>query len=209
MRKILRDLEYIREKYVELFPPAGEISAVSTVRVCADRAEYLRFSGLPTSAGYWSSSSEELVLYDGTKREKGKRTDTSDVFIVLYHEAFHQYIHYSAGELPPHSWFNEGYGDFFSGTRLKGSKVLKVDVNPWRCGTIQRAISAGRHVPWTAIIRYDPRQYYMNPAICYAQGWSMIYFLNRSKSVRTKPEWAKILPTYFETLKETYRTELE
>ncbi|MEZ6015359.1 MAG: hypothetical protein R3F49_25680 [Planctomycetota bacterium] len=208
LRKVMRDIEALRGAYMELFPPAADFDAVSTVRICADKDEYMAYGGMQGSAGYWNSRTEELVLYHYEVQDGGRKDD-ANTFIVLYHEAFHQYIHYSSGELPPHSWFNEGYGDFFSGTRLKGSKVLKVDVNPWRCGTIQRAISAGRHVPWKDIIRYDQRQYYMNPAICYAQGWSMIYFLNRSKSVRTKPEWAKILPTYFETLKETYRTELE
>jgi hypothetical protein len=33
--------------------------------------------------------------------------------------------------------------------------------------------------------------------------------LNRSKAVKAKPEWAKILPTYFETLKSAYRAELD
>ena len=36
---------------------------------------------------------------------------------MLYHEAFHQFIHYSAGELPPHSWYNEGHGDYFGSFR--------------------------------------------------------------------------------------------
>ena len=72
-------------------------------------------SGNPRSAGYWNSRTEELVLFDAEEHERGKRPDDSGTFIVLYHEAFHQYIHYSTGELPPHSWFNEGYGDYFSG----------------------------------------------------------------------------------------------
>jgi hypothetical protein len=32
-------------------------------------------------------------------------------------------------------------------------------------------------------------------------GWSVVYFLNKAKEVKKRPAWAKILPTYFETLK--------
>lgn len=207
LKKVMRDIEAMRETYMELFPPAADFDAVSTVRICADQDEYLAYGGMRGSAGYWNSQTEELVLYHYEVQDGGRKDD-SNTFIVLYHEAFHQYIHYSSGELPPHSWFNEGYGDFFSGALLSGGKVRKIDVNPWRCGTIQRAIESGRSVPWKDIIRYNQRQYYANPAICYAQGWSMIYFLNRAKEVKAKPEWQKILPTYFDTLKASYRAAL-
>lgn len=208
VRRILRDLESIRKEYLKLFPPAGEMTAVSTVRVCADRDEYMAYGGPGGSAGYWNWVTEELVLYDGTKREKGKKTDKLDTFIVLYHEAFHQYIHYSAGELSPHSWFNEGYGDFFSGALVKGGKVKKIAPNRWRVATIKKAVEQRKFTHWRDIIEYEQPQYY-NPAkvgINYAQGWSMIYFLNTSKKAKRK--WSGILPVYFETLKSTWKEEL-
>lgn len=211
VRKVLRDLETIREAYVELFPPSKPIDAVSTVRICADRDEYMAYGGMPRSAGYWNSRTEELVLYDAEKQERGKRPDDSDTFVVLYHEAFHQYIHYSTGELPPHSWFNEGYGDYFSGAQIKNGKVRSIGVNPWRVGTIQLVIAGERGwspVPWRDIIEYSQGQYYTNGHLKYAQGWSMIYFLNRAPIVEKHPDWQQILPTYFETLKVEYRTQL-
>ena len=45
---------------------------------------------------------------------------TADTLAVLYHEAFHQFIFYSVGEVAPHSWFNEGHGDYFSGADVVG-----------------------------------------------------------------------------------------
>lgn len=208
VRQIVRDIELLRAEYVKLFPPARAFQAVSTVRVCADRDEYLAFSGLPSSAGYWNWMTEELVLYDATKKEKGAKTDKSDTFIVLYHEAFHQYIHYSSGELAPHSWFNEGYGDYFSGTQVTGGRVRGIGLNPWRIQTIQRAVEQNKHVSWREIIRYEQPAYYANAAICYAQGWSMIYFLNTSRHVQQDPRLSAILPLYFETLKSAWASEL-
>lgn len=206
MRKVFRDIELIRKEYEKLFPSEKPVTAVSTVRVCKSREEYLTYGGMPGSAGYWNSETEELVLYDAEKVTKDKKTSDADTFIVLYHEAFHQYIHYSAGELPPHSWFNEGHGDYFSGANLKDGKLRGIGVNPWRIEAIQYYIQQNVFVPWSEIIRYEQRDYYKPDkiGICYAQGWAMIYFLRTSKEVAAKPEWAKILPTYFDTLKKTY-----
>jgi hypothetical protein len=212
VRNLLADIESIRKEYIKLFPAVGEITAVSTVRVCKDRAEYLAYGGMPGSAGYWNSATEELVFYDASIKEKGKReTGDANTFIVLYHEAFHQYIHYSAGELPPHSWFNEGHGDFFSGADIVGNKVKKIGINPWRIRTIQAAIDANKSIRWKDIIEFEQPEYYRPDRIglCYAQGWSMIYFLRTSKVVLEHPQWSKILDTYFTALKEDYASQLE
>lgn len=209
MRKVCRDVELMREEYKRLFPPVGEVNAVSTVRICKSEDEYHSYGGPWRTAGYWNYATEELVLYDAEKLVK-KRQDDSDTFIILYHEAFHQYIHYSTGELPPHSWFNEGHGDYFSGAQVRDGKVRSIGVNPWRIYTIQRAIANHEYVPWEEIVKFERAQYY-NPevvGVCYAEGWSMIYFLRTAKEVASRPAWAKILPTYFDTLKSAYKDEL-
>jgi hypothetical protein len=209
IRNLVADIESIRKEYVRLFPPASEITAVSTVRVCKDQAEYLAYGGMRGSAGYWNSATEELVFYDAAVKEKGKATsDDSNTFIVLYHEAFHQYIHYSAGELPPHPWFNEGHGDFFSGADVHGTKVRRIGVNPWRLGTIQTAIARRKSVPWKDILEYEQPQYYANPGLCYAQGWSMVYFLRTAPVATRHPQWSRILDTYFQELKADYARRL-
>ncbi|MDE0891394.1 MAG: DUF1570 domain-containing protein [Planctomycetota bacterium] len=208
VRRIVKDLENIRKKYIELFPPSGPIEAVSTVRICSGMSEYYSYGGPRGSAGYWYDVTEELVLPDATKRKKGEKTDKSNTFIILYHEALHQYIHYSAGKLSPHSWFNEGYGDYFSGSEISGGKVKRIGLNPWRLGTIKSAVSARKHVPLEKIIRYEQRDYYKNAGLCYAEGWSIIYFLNTSKVVARHEVWSEILTVYFETLKDAWASQL-
>ena len=207
IRRVKREIEAIRKAYLEEFPPAGEMTAVSTVRVCESPEEYSFYGGPPGSAGYWNSRTEELVLYDAGVKD-GARTIDTDTFIVLYHEAFHQYIHYSAGELAPHSWFNEGYGDYFSGAVISGGKVAKIDVNPWRLEPIQHYIENGRAVSWKKIIGYSQAEFYKNAGVCYSQAWSMVYFLRKSRQVAKHPTWSKILPTYFDTLKSEWQAEL-
>ncbi|MBL8857152.1 MAG: hypothetical protein JNL28_01425 [Planctomycetes bacterium] len=211
VRRLLRDLELLRKEYEKMFPPTKAVEAVSTVRVCKNRAEYMSYGGPEMSAGYWNWVDEELVFYDAEVVDKNHVSSDADTFIVLYHEAFHQYIHYSTGELPPHSWFNEGTGDYFSGAVIKDGKLQKIGPNPWRLETIQQAIALELSIPWRDMIKFEQAQYYKSDivGICYAQGWSMIYFLRKSDLVEKRPEWKKILPTYFDTLKSDYAARLE
>lgn len=211
VRSLVADIESIRKQYLELFPPAVEIAAVSTVRVCKDRAEYLAYGGATGSAGYWNAATEELVFYDASVVQRNQRkSGDANTFIVLYHEAFHQYIHYSAGELPPHPWFNEGHGDYFSGADVSGGKVRRIGVNPWRLGLIQNAIERDEFVPWREILEFEQPEYYRpdRVGVCYAQGWSMVYFLRTSPVVARHPLWSRILDTYFRELKQDYAGQL-
>jgi len=204
--KIENDLEALRAFYEQLFPPDRPVEAVSVVRVCRDRKEYLDYGGAPQSAGYWNFVVGELVLYDNVAGRQGSRFGNRDSTIVLYHEAFHQYIHYSAGEVAPHTWFNEGYADYFSGTVVyaRSDKVKEIEPNPWRRPVIRKAVEEGKTVPFEKFLKAEKAEYYRRDvaSLYYAQGWSLIYFLNESKAARAHPEWQRITPVYFETLKQ-------
>ena len=204
LRRLKRDLEAIRLEYERLFPPAKPVTAVSTVRICRDRAEYMQYGGPPNSGGYWNWVAKELVFYDYEDAKNQRGSGKKDSLIVLYHEAFHQYIFYSVGEVSPHSWYNEGTGDYFSGAQISGTKVGRIGVNSWRVGAIQDTVRQGAHVPFKDIFRFDQRTFYARASICYPQAWSMIYFLRTAKEVEKEPSWAQILPTYFDTLKAEY-----
>lgn len=215
INKMKRDLEVLRKKLVELFPPVRPVEAVSTVRVCKDRDEFLKFSELDKNtrvAGFWNVRSQELVFYNNVKDPNYPTASWEDALVVLYHEAFHQYIYYACGEIDPHSWFNEGYGDYFSGSKITdlSTKVERIQVNPWRVGAIQKAIEEKKYIPIKEIIRYEQAEYY-NPVkigICYPQGWSIIYFLNDAKTIKKHPSWGRILPTYLKTIIQVYQSEL-
>ena len=184
-------IEAIRKDvYEELFPSDRPVTAVSVVRVCKDKGQYMQYGGSGSSAGYWSPSEQELVFYeDGTK----------DAFRVLYHEAFHQYIFYSVGSVSPHSWFNEGHGDYFSGHNISPSGKFIPKPFSWRQSIIKGAMGSKTYVPLKIFVKYSQAEYYV-PAQAgqnYAQGWSMIWFLRRTRN----PAWQGILERYFAALK--------
>ncbi len=187
-------IEAIRAQiYEKMFPPDKPITALSVVRVCKDPTQYFAYGGGGGSAGYWSPSDKELVFYDdGTK----------DSIRVLYHEAFHQYIHYSVGDFAPHSWFNEGHGDYFFGHDYKGGKFHLGEAS-WRKGTSKALKNRSDLPPLKEWLRWTQRQYYggntakLTGLDNYALGWDFIYFLRTTR----KKEYQGILDTYFQTLK--------
>ena len=224
-RTVAERIEAIREQIYEVqFPPAKPVEAVSVARVCGDRREYVQYGGSPSSAGYWNSDAEELVLYDASP---SKEID-DNTLAVLYHEAFHQYIYYSVGNVAPHSWFNEGHGDYYAGARWKAGK-FQIGPFSWRTGVLRNALVAGPspyewderkigpetvrvrkwdrskngYSPLEALVTMDQGEYYAYPSVSYAQGWGLVYFLREivPKNPKWAAKWGKILPTYFDTLK--------
>src|SRR6185369_1997760 len=121
VKELGRQIEIIRGEYEKLFPPVHEVTAISVVRLFSEQSEYHQYGGPRGSAGFWSSDREELVLFenfDSMSKDKSKENALS----VMYHEAFHQYVFYAVGNVAPHSWFNEGHGDYFAGHVLRGNK---------------------------------------------------------------------------------------
>lgn len=206
IRKICFDVEVLYALYASYFPPAGAMSSVSTVRVCRDRDEYLAYGGDEGTAGYFNFLDEELVFYDAHVDRKNGIADDTLTLVVLYHEAFHQFIHYSVGELPPHPWFNEGHGDFFGGARVHG-ELQSIGPNPMRVDDVQKAVQFGRNVPWKDIVTFEQSRFMQDAGIHYPQSWSMIYFLRTSPEVQKRAEWRNILPSYFDELKKAWSEE--
>jgi hypothetical protein len=180
-----------------------EKARCSVVRVCKDAELYHSYGGPPSSAGYWNWVEQELVLYDA--RKTGGKADT---WAVLNHEAFHQYIFYFYGNISPHSWYNEGTGDFYSGYEYKNKKfTLKKFL--WRNDTIKQSIQQKSFVPLKDFVRFTQPEYYGHNKFGtdgyqnYAEGWSFIYFLRTGKKGGARnwdPKWDTILDTYLRVL---------
>ncbi|MBL8858561.1 MAG: hypothetical protein JNL28_08665 [Planctomycetes bacterium] len=180
-----------------------EMSKCSVVRVLTDQSSYHSYGGPGGSAGYWSPYHKELVLYDD--QAGGGRNDT---WAVLNHEAFHQYIFYFYGNISPHSWYNEGTGDFYSGYTWKNNRFI-LEKFSWRVQTIKDAVRERTYCDLPTFVRWTQAEYYGNNdrqlggGQNYAQGWSLIYFLRTGKKANAKgwnSDWDNILETYLRVL---------
>ncbi|GAB4142447.1 MAG: hypothetical protein Fur0037_09630 [Planctomycetota bacterium] len=197
IQQIAKEIEVVRAKvYTKLFPPRNKEQALSPVRVCDTESEYYQYGGPRGSAGYFSPDSGELVLF--TKFEDVTSTNSLNYCrSVMYHEAFHQYIHYAVGDVSPHSWFNEGHGDFFAGMKVRGSSI-KFDTFDWRVDYLKQHLREKRDlIPLRTLIRLPQSEYYTNAGLKYSEGWALIYYL---RNVTRRKSEQKILDIYFNYL---------
>jgi hypothetical protein len=203
VESLSKDLEIVREKvYTKLFPPrrggdadktatASKEESISPVRVLDTESEYFQYGGPGGSAGYFNPQSGELVLF--TKFEDVTKTKSTEYCrSVMFHEGFHQYIHYAVGDVSPHSWFNEGHGDYFAGMTVPGGAVTYKTFS-WRV----QFFKEHKHIdlmPLRSLIRLPQREYYDNASLKYSEGWALIYYL---RQVSRKKDEQQILDKYF------------
>lgn len=199
VKELGKQIEAIRDVYEKIYPPDRPIEDVSIVRVCKDRSTYSGYGGSPNAGGHWSSFLRELVIFD--------EPPTSETVAVLNHEAFHQYIYYFYGELSPHSWYNEGTGDYFAGAKMTRTYRIsgfgdapggfgRQDSVKWAVRETRSGREGITHL--RDLMRFSQAEYYANAQIHYAQGWALIHWLRETK--RLPDRWASILDDYLEAL---------
>ena len=207
----IKRLEASRKLFEEDFPPAEPITNVSVVRICETNEEFQMFSGMGNGvAGYFSPSSEELVLYFG---ENSNGLDLT--LAVMTHEGFHQYCHFLFNRAAAHRWYDEGHGDYYGAFKLVGSKLKpNEDMKGGlaRIPEIKRMIANGDVAPLSDHLRYTHPQWQgQGPSgvSCYAQSFTIIYFLRegtrgRVSSKYFKKEYKDIIPNYIASLHAGY-----
>lgn len=228
MKELLERLEAIRKVYEEHYPAekarataagAGtseeadeiasgldplEASRLSVVRVCKSLESFKKYGGV--GLGYFDRVNQQLVLCD-EKAVLG-RADTWD---TLNHEAFHQYMFYFYGTLSPHSWYDEGSGDFYGAWEYRRKRFYPKESN-LRIRDVQDLIRTERYIPLQEFVTWSKAEYYgdndrkLEGSDCYAQGWSLIHFLRTAGKDRAEgwnSAWDKILDIYLETLAAT------
>ena len=133
--------------------------------------------------------------FDGVTKKKSKAFTKS----VMYHEAFHQYIHYAVGDLAPHSWFNEGHGDYFAGMSV-GAAGATPGPFEWRVDFLKQHIREKKDlIPLKSLVRLPQSEYYTNGLLKYSEGWAFIYFM---RNVTKNKRWQDIPDIYFKYLSE-------
>jgi hypothetical protein len=209
INEVIKRLEAARKVFEDDFPPATPMTAVSVVRICATEEEFHKYGKTGGGvAGWFNPGTTELVLYFNP--------DAGPDFVleVMTHEGFHQYCHFLFGETEAHRWYDEGHGDYYGGFDLKNGKLV-VDAHMSsglkRITEIKDMIKEGTYKPVSAHLRYNHGEWQTqgpSNVSCYAQSWSIIYFLRqgmRGKGGKQwKKEYADILPHYVEHLQAGY-----
>lgn len=208
VKEAINRLEVSRDIYEEDFPPPPGFDAVSLVRICKDREEFQKFSGMGGgTAGYFSPQSVELVLFDNVSMNR------NSTYAVLSHEAFHQYCHFLFDESEAHRWFDEGHGDYYGGLDIKGRRGKITPRMPGgldRLPTIREMVSQDKTFPLEEHLNASHGEWQSGGVPSYCQSWSIIYMLRQGmeKNVSRRywnKEYADIIPNYTSTLTQGFR----
>jgi len=203
------NLVAVRKRFEMDFPPDRPIDALSVVRVCRDRGEYLTYGGNPATVGYFYSGTQELVLYDARADRSGPMPNDHPTMRTLYHEACHQFLYHTASALSPHSWYDEGTAEFYSGSVIEFGKVQRVDGLPDRERFLRTELPKGRIPKLEALLRMTQEQFYAEADINYSTGYALIRFLRTARAAQEHPAWSSLQARYFEELRRDWRREAE
>ncbi len=221
-KRLANHMEKMLKVYKKIFPPMHSWGRQKPIKLLSGRRSYHAYGGPPGSAAYYSRWDAEMVCYDtGHWQDDAKLKDLDtldfeavkakmamDILGTAAHEGWHQYFAwYVKSQVSMPSWINEGMGDYFYAAIPKGSmrkpKAELGRMNAARLHLIQAAVRANKHVPVKKIVHYTQQQYYSNPGICYAEGWSLCCFMLHSKNKK----YNKIVPTYVKTVRDTVMIE--
>ncbi len=181
---------------------AGELVGYDTGVVLGKR-------DIPAQLGLTPEAEKDLTPEERTRIAElfEEITDayTMDTARVLSHEGWHQYFHfYTTSIVTMPAWIDEGIGDYFfmasrdeqhgdaSGYRLG-------DINQGRMRTLQRAFTDGAAVSFQKLLGFAQEEYYANPGVYYAQGWSMVQFLMHNET----PAFRELIPKFIKDFKDS------
>ncbi|MCB9897305.1 MAG: DUF1570 domain-containing protein [Planctomycetes bacterium] len=125
---------------------------------------------------------------------------TFDLAAVLSHEGWHQYFHfYTVSWVRMPSWLDEGVGDyFFTAKRGEDGRYHLGAMNDYRMRRLHMAFDEGTTVPFWRMLEFEQSDYYSNPSVFYAQGWSMVQFLMQNED----PHLRQLIPKLIEDFKD-------
>ncbi len=191
-KEIANNAELIRRAYNVVFSGIAKPDRKYAIWVYESVDAYHAAGNSAQALGHYDLRFRKLVV----PRQKNKAM----TYTVLYHEAFHQYLH-NYLELAP-QWFNEGLGDYFGAfeySRVAGKEKMLSKPNKGRLNNAQYAIQA-KILPPAAELMVMSQQEMYEPKMAsfhYAESWAIMYFLIQGN----KPEYKRVLISYFDLLR--------
>jgi len=99
-----------------------------------------------------------------------------NLWAVLAHEGFHQFIYYELGPNVP-IWFNEGFAQYFETSYILQSKLHVGAINKPMLQHVQNLLRAQKLVSIANLIQMDQPTFYQDPQRTYPTGWALVHFL--------------------------------
>lgn len=210
VKELQRSLEFLREAYGRVVPPAQPIDEPGIVRMFGDAADYERYVD-PTmrwTGGFWDPGRGELVL---RPQEWGSMKQKSDWLRgVLFHEAFHQFLSQGFGRAEQAMWYNEGHAALMEGVEFANGAV-RVDEVAEYTTYIDAELKKGA-LRFADLFPMTRAQFYAsapgddpeaNRKANYARSWAVCYYLRKGVPLEQNSPWAGMLDRYRKAVIET------
>ncbi len=108
---------------------------------------------------------------------------SQDLWRVLAHEGFHQFIGYEQGQRIP-MWLNEGMAQYFETCSILGSEFHVGQVSRNKLLYAQALIVNKQAPPLSQLIQWDRATFYANANVAYPMSWALVYYLVNSHEER-------------------------
>lgn len=146
---------------------AGQIRSKQPFYLFSKADDYYAAGGMAGSAG----------MYNGKALMAIAAADGRDVWHVVQHEGFHQFVNMVIGGRMP-IWVNEGLAEYFGLGQWTGDDLLTGLIPPGRLARVKEMINKKQTLPFLDMVVMEQSQW--NGALDirnYDQAWSMIHFL--------------------------------
>ncbi len=101
---------------------------------------------------------------------------SDNLWQVLAHEGFHQFIGYELGQQIP-TWLNEGMAQFFETSQIEYGRLKTGQIARSKLSAAQYLIRAGRAPSVTDLLEMDRQAFYGDAQVNYPMSWALVYYL--------------------------------
>lgn len=206
IKQVQRDIERLRDVFEKLIPPTSKFTDVSVVRAFATPEEYEAYlpSTLKWTSGVWMPNKRELVIRP-LKGESSKDR-REQVLRTVYHEAFHQYLHYAFDRNESSPWYNEGTAVFFQNAKLGSSSLVTIEEDRQKAARLKKLAQANE-LDVEAMLRMPYNEFYdkneEKRLENYSLAWGLIYYMRKAAIVERHSDYAGVLNRYADAIRKT------
>ena len=147
--------------------------------------DFRRYAGDVTSlshaglAGYCHLKTDEA----GNQFYELVTYQDANLWRVLAHEGFHQFIGYELGQQIP-IWLNEGMAQYFETSFNIGSRFYVGQISRSKLLYAQALILNKQAPPLAQMVQWDRATFYANANVAYPMSWALVYYLLNSNNDR-------------------------
>jgi hypothetical protein len=154
------------------------LKAGARVIVFSNAEDFRAYAVVPATmvhgglAGYCHLKTDE----DGNTFYELVTYEHDNLWQVLAHEGFHQFLGYELGLDVP-VWLNEGMAQYFETSYIAYGRLRTGLVNQSKLRVAQSLYRTGQALPVSELLQMDRATFYANAQVTYPMSWALVYYL--------------------------------